>query len=137
MAFGIDDAVGAGLKILDKFVPDPAAKAQAEVELRASLQAWDKQQTDVNTAEAANQNVFVAGWRPAIGWVCAIALAYQYVAAPIGMWLASILLSTGLLHTAVTPPPKLDDSLWQLMFSMLGFGALRTYEKIRGVASGH
>ena len=76
MAFGIDDAVAAGLKVLDKFVPDPNAKAQYEADLRESLKGWDQQQADTNTAEAQNSNLFVSGWRPAIGWVGAIGLLY-------------------------------------------------------------
>jgi hypothetical protein len=128
MAFGIDDAIAAGLKVLDKFVPDPEAKAKAEAELRSSLQQWDKAQTDVNAVEASNPNLFVAGWRPMIGWVCALALAYQYLVCPLGMWVATS------LHLAVTTPPKLDDSLWQLMFGMLGMGGLRTFEKLKGVS---
>lgn len=129
MSFGIDDAVAAGLKVLDKFVPDPEAKAKAEAELRANLQAWDKSQTDVNAVEAANASVFVSGWRPFIGWVCGAALAYQYVCAPLIVWLATS------MHVPLAPPPKLDGSLWELMFGMLGLGGLRTLEKIRGVAS--
>jgi hypothetical protein len=129
MAFGIDDAIAAGLKILDKFVPDPKARQNAENELRSSLQLWDKGQTDVNAVEAANPNVFVSGWRPFIGWVCGSALAYQYVAAPLLMWIAAS------LHIPIATPPKLDDTLWQLVFAMLGIGGLRTFEKIKGVAS--
>jgi len=128
MAFGIDDAIAAALKILDKFVPDPQARQTAESELRSSLQLWDKGQTDVNAVEAANPNVFVSGWRPFIGWVCGLALAYQYVAAPILMWLAAT------LSIPLASPPKLDDTLWQLVFAMLGIGGLRTFEKLKGVA---
>jgi len=129
MAFGIDDAIAAALKVLDKFVPDPQAKAKAEGELRSSLQAWDKGQTDVNVVEAANPNLFVSGWRPFIGWVCGIALAYQYVASPLLMWIASS------LHIALAAPPKLDGTLWELVFALLGMGGLRTFEKVKGVAS--
>jgi hypothetical protein len=129
MSFGIDDAIAAALKVLDKFVPDPQAKAKAEGELRSSLQAWDKSQTDVNAVEAANPNLFVSGWRPFIGWVCGIALAYQYVAAPLLMWIASS------LHIALSAPPKLDGTLWELVFALLGMGGLRTFEKVKGVAS--
>ena len=128
MAFGIDDAIAAALKILDKFVPDPQARQTAESELRSSLQLWDKGQTDVNAVEAANPTVFVSGWRPVIGWVCGLALAYQYVAAPILMWLAAT------LGIPLASPPKLDDTLWQLVFAMLGIGGLRTFEKLKGVA---
>ena len=129
MAFGIDDAIAAGLKIVDKFIPDPNAKIAAEAALRQDLQSWDKNQSETNTAEAANTNLFVSGWRPMIGWVCALALAYQYLFCPLGMWIATS------LHLAVGNPPKLDDSLWQLMFGMLGMGGLRTFEKIQGVSS--
>jgi hypothetical protein len=128
MSFGIDDAIAAGMKVLDKFVPDPEAKAKAETALRDSLLAWDKAQSDVNAVEAANANLFVSGWRPFIGWTCGLALAYQYVIAPLIMW---ITLTVG-IHLAA--PPKLDDMLWQLVFAMLGMGGLRTFEKIKGVA---
>jgi hypothetical protein len=128
MSFGIDDAIAAGLQVLNKFVPDPEARAKAEADLRASLQAWDKQQNDVNAVEAANPNLFTSGWRPFIGWTCGAALAYQYVAAPVLMWAA---LSAG-FHPAA--PPKLDDTLWQLVFTMLGMGGLRTFEKLNGIA---
>ena len=129
MGFGVADAISAGLNIVNKFVPDPAEKIKAEAELRNSLQAWDAQQNNVNSVEAANANLFVSGWRPAIGWVCATALGYQYVASPLGVWVCS------LFHYAIPMPPKLDNSLWELMFGMLGLGGLRTYEKIKGVAS--
>jgi hypothetical protein len=128
MAFGFDDAIAAALRVLDKFVPDPEAKAKAESELRSSLQAWDKSQTDVNAVEAANPNLFVSGWRPFIGWVCGLALAYQYVAAPLLMWVATS------LHIAMAAPPKLDGMLWELVFALLGMGGLRTLEKVKGVA---
>lgn len=129
MGFGVSDAIAAGLKIVDKFVPDPAEKIKAEAALRESLMAWDAQQTAVNATEAANSNVFVAGWRPAIGWVCAIALMYQYTLSPIAVWIAAI------THYSLPTPPTLDSSLWELMFGMLGMGGLRTYEKIKGVAT--
>ena len=129
MAFGIDGAIAAGLKVIDKFVPDPAAKAKAEAELRADLMASDRAQMEVNKAEAASGSVFVAGWRPAIGWVCAAAVAYTYLLVPVGMWLSF------LVGKPIAKPPVLDANLWELMFAMLGLGGLRTFEKIKGVAS--
>jgi hypothetical protein len=122
MAFGIDDAVAAGLKVLDKFVPDPNAKAQYEADLRDALRGWDDQQANINVAEASNPSLFVSGWRPAIGWVGAIGLAYQYVVRPFAVgagW-----------HDL----PSLDSSLMELVMAMLGLGGLRTFEKIKGVA---
>lgn len=121
MAFGIDDAVAAGLQVLNKFIPDPAAKAQAEAELRSSLQAWDKAQTDVNAVEASNPNIFVSGWRPMIGWIGAAGLAYQYVFRPLGVGFYGI----GL--------PPLDGSLMELVVGLLGFGGMRSWEKYKGL----
>jgi hypothetical protein len=121
MAFGIDDAVAAGLQVLNKFIPDPAAKAQAEAELRSSLQAWDKAQTDVNAVEAANPNIFVSGWRPMIGWIGAAGLAYQYIFRPLGVGFYGIAL------------PPLDGSLMELVVGLLGFGGMRSWEKYKGL----
>lgn len=127
MAFGIDDAVAAGLKVLDKFIPDPAAKAKAEDELRNALQAWDKQQTDVNAIEAANANVFVSGWRPMIGWSCAFAFAFLYVVSPIISW--------GLLLFGKNVPlPSFNaDALMSMTFGMLGLAGMRSWEKYKGL----
>ncbi len=131
MAFGIDDLVAGVLGIVNKFIPDPAQRAQAENELRAALVSWDAGQAKVDAAEAASPSLFVAGWRPFVGWCCGGALAYQYVLVPLAVWAASW------SGAALPHPPALDDTLWQLMFGMLGMGGLRTYEKIRGVAGKH
>jgi len=129
MAFGIDDAIAAGLKVIDKFVPDPAAKAKAEAELRSDLLASDRAQMEVNKAEAQTGSLFIGGWRPAIGWVLAAAVAYTYLLVPIGMWVSFV------VGKPIAKPPVLDANLWELMFAMLGLGGLRTFEKIKGVAS--
>lgn len=121
--FGNGDAVAAGLKVLDKFVADPAAKAKAEAELRDALFALDAKQAETNTEEASNPNVFVSGWRPAIGWIGAAGLAYHFILNP---------LLVGLGWTSL---PRLDNMLFELIFAMLGMGGLRTYEKIKGVAA--
>lgn len=128
MAFGIGDAIAAGLKIVDKFVPDPAEKARAEAELRASLLAWDQAQMATNTAEAQSNSVFVAGWRPFIGWCCGLALSVQFVVGPLAVW------AFDLAGHPIQAPPALDNMLWELMFGMLGLGGLRTFEKVKGVS---
>ena len=118
---GLDDIVATGMKVLDKFIPDPEAKAKFESELRDSLQGWDKQQNEVNAVEAQNANLFVSGWRPAIGWVGAIGLLYQYLLRPVAVgagW-----------HDL----PTLDSSLMELVTAMLGMAGLRTYEKTLNV----
>lgn len=144
MAFGIDDAIGAVAtvvgKVVDRVIPDPAQAAAAKFQLLELQQSGElarlaadtdlaKLQIETNRAEAATGSLFIAGWRPAIGWVCALALAYQFVVAPVGVWLA------GVAGHPIPPPPKLDDALWQLMMGMLGMAGLRTFEKMRRVAS--
>ena len=133
MAFGLDDLVATGLKVLNKFVPDPEARAKAETELRAALLEWDKAQLEVNKAEAANPSIFVSGWRPFIGWVCGFAVAFQFVVVPFGKWTATLVGATE-LATGLDLAPKLDESLWQLLTAMLGLAGLRTYEKTKDVA---
>lgn len=130
--------IEAGLKILDKVIPDPQAKAAAQLELIRLQQegefkelevglALSKAQTDINEVEAANANIFVSGWRPAIGWVCAFALAAQYIGLPALAWASTAF--------GIPPPPNLDLSdLLVLLTGMLGLGALRTTEKIKRAA---
>jgi hypothetical protein len=113
--------------ILDRVIPDKAASEKAKLEMQAALLdaavKGDLGQMEINKAEAAHQSVFVAGWRPAIGWVCAAALAYSYMLVPlVGFTLA-------LLGQPVPRWPVLDNNLWELMFGMLGMGALRSYDK--------
>ena len=125
---GLDALLGIGGKLIDKLIPDPAAQDAARLELLKLQQSGElaamTAQTEINKAEASNPSVFVSGWRPAIGWVCALAMGYQYLARP--------------FMTAFYPAltfPGLDDNLWQLMMGMLGLGGLRTFEKTQGVAS--
>lgn len=124
--FGIDDAIAAGLKVLDKFIPDPAAKARAEKELRDSLLTWDQGQMAVNTAEAGNGSLFVSGWRPFIGWICGGALLYTYILVP----LASAVFAA--IGHPLPKLPALDGNLWELMFGMLGMAGWRSLDKLKG-----
>ena len=125
--FGIDDAIAAGLKVLDKFIPDPEAKAKAETELRNSLMAWDASQNKVNEVEAAHSSVFVAGWRPFVGWTCGVAFAYHYVLQPLSLFLLAAFGKTLAL------PAFSMESLLTVLLGLLGLGGLRTYEKYRGL----
>jgi len=141
MAFGIDDIIATGLKILDKVIPDPAQKAEAQLKLLQLQQAGEFKELDTelamaqgqmetNKAEAASADPFSSGWRPAIGWVCAAALFFQYIARPLIQWAC-------ILYGKPMPIlPGIDDALWQLMLGMLGLGGLRTYEKSKGVTNG-
>lgn len=86
-------------------------------------------QVEVNKAEAGHRSIFVAGWRPFVGWVCAIALAYHFVIQP--------LLVFGLAAANVPPLalPEFDmDSLLTVLLGILGLGGLRTFEKHQKVS---
>lgn len=112
-------------QIIQKIWPDKTAQEQAQ--LAAAVQIVQGQ-LDTNRAEAASPSAFTSGWRPAIGWVCASALACQYIARPLLQW-------AGIVIGHPFPDlPGIDDNLWQLMLGMLGLGGLRTVEKLNGKA---
>ncbi len=125
-----------GVKMIDKLVdriPDPAARERATLEMQADLLkaavAESAGQTEVNKIEAANPSLFVSGARPFIMWVCASAFAMNYVLFPIITW-------TGSFWGVSIPFPEMNmESMMTLLFGMLGLGSLRTYEKIKNVAS--
>jgi hypothetical protein len=85
-------------------------------------------QLDVNKAEAGSSSVFVAGWRPFIGWVCGAACGWNWIGLPI----AKVALDLAGYSIALAPA-DLTEMLPVLM-GMLGLGALRTFEKTKGVA---
>lgn len=126
------------LSIIDKIIPDPAAKAQAQLAVLQLEQAGQlaEEQTDlqlalsqneVNQTEASSASFFRSGWRPAAGWTCACGLCYQYLAQPLFAWISL------LAHVPV--PPVLDVStLVSLLFGMLGLGTHRTIEKLNGLS---
>src|SRR5690348_3033942 len=143
---GVDDIVtavsGVAGKLIDRLWPDPAQAAQAKLELLKMQQTGElaqlaadtdlmKGQIQVDNTEAANANVWVAGWRPFIGWVGGAALANHFIIAPYFTWIAALFHST-----ANVPDPQIMD-LIVLVSGMLGFGGLRTVEKLKNVVGQH
>ena len=91
------------------------------------------QQTQINLQEAKHKSIFVAGWRPFIGWTCGAALAMQYIIRPIGNMII-IMFSKETAVEEVLLIPSFDTStLLPLVMGMLGMGALRTYDKMKGI----
>ena len=111
----------------ERLIPDPAARQKWVAETLAMFMQADLGQLEVNKAEAQHSSLFVAGWRPAIGWICAAALAYSYVIVPFGLWVAQV------KGFNIPKPPVLDNNLWELVMGMLGMGALRTFEKVQKI----
>lgn len=119
---------------LDKLLPDPEARAKAQLELakldqdgqfreiEARLQE-SLAQAEINKIEAASQNGFQAGWRPLAGYACVAGLGYEFLIRPLLPWV--------LVVSGVQAPdlPSLDGVLFELMFGMLGLGTLRTADR--------
>tara|TARA_Y100001951_G_scaffold53265_1_gene42252 strand:+ start:800 stop:1207 length:408 start_codon:yes stop_codon:yes gene_type:complete len=118
--------------VLDRFFPNKEEKERAAREIEAKLAEHlakiDLAQLEVNKQEAAHRNLFVAGWRPFVGWTCGLALFYTYVAQPMAMF---VMAQTGDLVQL----PHLDlSTMMPVLLGMLGLGGLRTYEKFKGVS---
>jgi hypothetical protein len=122
-----------GKTIIQRVVPDKAAQAAAVAELEKMQLSGDLAamagQVDINKIEAANANMFVSGWRPAVGWTCCAGLAYQFLVRPL-----FIGVSSGFGHAAAFPDLDMG-TLMVLLTGMLGFGGLRSFEKINNVAA--
>lgn len=94
--------------------------------------ALQQAQIGVNLEEAKSVNLFVAGWRPAVGWVGAIGLAYVAIVEPIARFIANV----GFHYTGVFPAID-TDLTFQVISGLVGFGVMRTVDKVKGVGSGH
>jgi hypothetical protein len=110
--------------ITGKLPPDQeAALLQRALEIEATL---NNAQAEINKIEAGSSSLFVAGWRPFIGWTCGVALAYNYVLMPFIVWFVMN------FYPDAPGMPVLDNSeLMTILLGMLGLGAMRTYEKVK------
>jgi hypothetical protein len=113
-------------------IPDPneraRAKEQIEAQMLAAMTSLVQGQLEINKKEAEHASIFVAGWRPGIGWICGAALAWNFIIQPIASWAAYV---SGVDLAGV---PTLDTGeLTTILLGMLGLGGLRTYEKRLGV----
>jgi len=126
-------------KVIDKLIPDPTAKAQAQLDLLKLQQAGEFKELDadlalkleqikVNAIEAQSPDFFRGGWRPFVGWVCGTGLAVQFLVAPVATWAAA------LLGHAVAFPSLDMGTLLTLLGGLLGLGTMRTAEKFKGVS---
>jgi len=128
----IDKLIGPVTSLLDKFIEDKDQKARLahEVATMAQKHALElsRAQLDVNRVEAGNANLFVSGWRPAVGWVCVLGMAGNFMVIPFSNFVLALLeipVKIPLIDTATMMP---------VLMGMLGLGTLRTYEKKAGVS---
>lgn len=136
--FGILQLLLPGVtKILDKLIPDADKRAEAKEELTRAILSKQadvekavadaaRAQAEINLKEAESPSLFVAGWRPFIGWVCGLGCAYAFILQPLLNALSAW------MHWPL--PPNLDSaSMMGLLSGLLGLGGMRTYERIQGV----
>lgn len=124
--------------VLDKVLPDAGASDTAKLELMKLAQSGELAQLnadtslalgqiEVNKVEAASASPFVAGWRPAAGWVCVSGLAYTFLGQPLLAWLSAV-------KGWPVPPMIAVDTLMVLLTGLLGLGGYRSFEKAKGLA---
>ena len=114
------------LRDLIQLFPNAEQRAKATEAINEIEKAIIDGQNETNKAEAATGSLFIAGWRPFVGWASAIVAVYGLLLQPVFSWFALIL--------GTPQPPVVDVSvLVSLLISLLGIGGLRTYEKLRGV----
>ena len=122
--------IGQALDKLLGFIPDVNARDKAKAEFELALLNAEREQVQgqlaANATEAGHHSIFVAGWRPFIGWVCGLSLAFQYLVRPFWIWALAV------WWPDAPVPPTLDGMLWELVMGMLGLGGLRTIEKFKG-----
>lgn len=127
----VSTLVGPITGLLDKFIPDADTKAKLahEIATMSVKQAHEAAlaQLEVNKVEAAHRSIFVAGWRPFVGWTCGAALCWHFVLQDL------IVFASAWAGHPAPALPKLDTDLLTVLLGMLGLGGLRSFEKVKGV----
>jgi len=124
--------IGPVSNLLDKFIEDKDQKAKLAHDLATMAERHAHElaqgQIEVNKQEASHRSMFVAGWRPFVGWICGAALLWHFVLQPL------VVFTTAYFGVTLPPLPAFDmDSLMTVLLGMLGLGGLRTYEKKQGL----
>ena len=136
----ITQALSLGQSVIERIWPDANKRAEEMRKLQELAQAGDLArlnaevqlmlgQLEVNKAEAGHKSIFVAGWRPAVGWVCVIILSFNYIGVYLLEYLAAILP----FFDYETLPARFDMAeLWPVLLGMLGIGGMRSFDKSKG-----
>jgi len=114
--------------LIGKAIPDKNKRMELEASIKSQMIDLQKAQADINLEQAKHPSIFVSGSRPAILWICALGLAWQFFLAPLMNWIVVVTGST------IQPPVINTEGLMTLTLSLLGLGGLRTAEKWKGVA---
>ena len=134
--FGIDDAISNVANLADTVIkrvwPDATEIEKAKImKVTQEMESEYKLllgQIDINKIEASSSSLFVAGWRPLVGWTCGFALAYSSILEPIARFIATVIFA----YTGVFP--MIDTNItMQVLMALLGVAGLRSYEKKNGL----
>jgi hypothetical protein len=131
----IQSLIGPIAALLDKFIEDKDQKNTLAHEIvtmsERHAQELAKSQIEVNKVEASSSSLFVSGWRPAVGWVCVLSMAGNFIVIP----LANFVLAFS--DSNITVPLIDTSTMMPVLMGMLGLGALRSAEKIKKVSREH
>ena len=115
-------------KVVDELHTSEEEKLDKKILMQRLQQKLAEKQLDVNAKEASHRSVFVAGWRPAIGWCGALALFFAFILSPCIDWYAKF---SGM---DIVPPAIETGPLLAIVTSMLGVAGMRSFEKAKGIA---
>lgn len=134
----LDKLIGSGIvsaaegvaNIIDRFVETDEEKQAAEIIKAKMMMQPSLAQIELNKIEAGHRSIFVAGWRPFIGWVCGFALLWRFILFDMLIWVTVNFFP----HVTALPKPTGTETLVTVLLSLLGLGAMRTVEKFGGKA---
>jgi len=130
-----------GLGVVDQFIEDKDQANRLKAEIKKQIESQDHEQVimqlqgqlAINKAEARHKSIFVAGWRPFVGWIGGAALAYQFLLYPLLVWCWTFLQAKGIVPATLPAPPVLNTgALLTVVTGMLGIGGMRSYDKSKG-----
>lgn len=133
--------------IFERVLPNKSARDEANQKIAELVDSGDARdlsafvdnalaQIGVNKQEASHESLFIAGWRPGMGWTCVAALFYKWIGYPILVWLYTLAQALNWIDPSVPPPPTIDtNELIGIATGLLGLVTYRTYEKAKGIDS--
>lgn len=127
----LSSLIGPVTGLLDKVIADKDQKTLLAHEIATMAerhgQELAKAQLEVNKTEAAHKSLFVSGWRPAVGWVCVLGMAGNFLVIPLTNF------ALALANSDVVIPLIQSSEMMPVLMGMLGLGTMRTFEKSKGV----
>lgn len=122
------DAIGALGNAFDQLFTSDDERAEAEAIMARIRQQPHILQAEINRMESGHRTLFVAGWRPFIGWVCGVGLLWAFIGHPMFEWIVAV------MDLQIEAPAIATDNMLELVLALLGLGGLRTFEKMGGRA---